>query len=91
MKIRDGEAQTQTQEISTNLITAQKIQFPLPGAVTHWNKAGVDEVWACSAWFWQQFHSIIIVCVQRNTVSVSVSVWNTENVLDAVHSVALRG
>lgn len=35
MKIRDGEAQTQTQEISTNLITAQKIQFPLPGAVTH--------------------------------------------------------
>lgn len=30
-------------------------------AGTHWDKAGVDVVWPCSARFWQQFHSIVIV------------------------------
>ena len=36
----------------------------LLGAVTHWDKAGVDVVWACSSWFWQQFHSVVVVSIQ---------------------------
>lgn len=30
-------------------------------ADTHWDEAGVDVIGARTAWFWQQFHSVVIV------------------------------